>query len=186
MMNSLRRKTTAMIAAFAIAMLALPPATARAQGTTPNRATALAVPVSGAITSTLNPLLNGTFQGTANITSFAVQNGVLTAVGTIAGNVVNAAGQIVSSFAANFSAPVTTTQAACNVLGLTLGPLHLDLLGLVVDLNQVVLNITAQPGPGNLLGNLLCSVAGLLNNPGATTTAVANLLNRILGILAGV
>jgi hypothetical protein len=62
-----------------------------------------------------------------------------------------------------------------------LGPLHLDLLGLVVDLNQVVLNITAVPGAGNLLGNLLCAVTGLLDNPGA----LANLLNQILGILNG-
>jgi hypothetical protein len=54
------------------------------------------------------------------------------------------------------------------------------LLGLVVDLNQVVLNITAQPGPGNLLGNLLCAVAHLLDNTGSTTTAIANLLNMIL------
>jgi hypothetical protein len=41
------------------------------------------------------------------------------------------------------------------VLNLVLGPLHLDLLGLVVDLNQVHLVITAVQAPGNLLGNLL-------------------------------
>jgi hypothetical protein len=64
-----------------------------------------------------------------------------------------------------------------------LGPLHLDVLGLVVDLNQVHLNITAQPGPGNLLGNLLCSVANLLNNNGSGggLQGLVNLLNRILG-----
>lgn len=51
----------------------------------------------------------------------------------------------------------------CPILHLELGPLDLNLLGLRVQLNQVVLDITAIPGPGNLLGNLLCAVAGLLD-----------------------
>ena len=70
-----------------------------------------------------------------------------------------------------------------------LGPLHLNLLGLVVDLNQVHLQITGQQGPGNLLGNLLCGVAGLLDNgpAGGLTNGllqgITNLLNQILGQL---
>ncbi len=49
------------------------------------------------------------------------------------------------------------TTAACNILTLNLGAIHLNLLGLVVDLAPVNLNITAVPGAGNLLGNLaLC------------------------------
>jgi hypothetical protein len=36
----------------------------------------------------------------------------------------------------------------------------------VVNLNQVHLNITARPGAGNLLDNLLCAVTGLLDGPG--------------------
>jgi hypothetical protein len=36
----------------------------------------------------------------------------------------------------------------------------------VVDLNQINPRITADPGPGNLLGNLLCAVAGLLDSSG--------------------
>jgi hypothetical protein len=51
----------------------------------------------------------------------------------------------------------------CPILHLELGPLDLNLLGLRVQLNQVVLDVTAIPGPGNLLGNLLCAVAGLLD-----------------------
>ena len=54
-------------------------------------------------------------------------------------------------------------QEPCPILHLELGPLDLNLLGLRVQLNQVVLDITAIPGPGNLLGNLLCAVAGLLD-----------------------
>jgi hypothetical protein len=82
----------------------------------------------------------------------------------------------------------TAPQAVCDILDLTLGPLHLDVLGLVVDLNQVHLQITAESGQGNLLGNLLCSVAGLLDNPGGLDLGgllqqIVNLLNQILGQL---
>ena len=41
--------------------------------------------------------------------------------------------------------------------------MNLNLLGLKVHLNRVHLNITAQTGPGNLVGNLLCAVAHLLD-----------------------
>src|SRR3954469_14415104 len=49
----------------------------------------------------------------------------------------------------------------CAILDLVLGPLHLDLLGLVVAPNKVHLSITGRPADG-LLGRLLC---GLANAP---------------------
>ena len=81
-----------------------------------------------------------------------------------------------------FSVPVTNLAAGatCTILDLTLGPLHLNLLGLVVDLNQVHLTITGQRGPGNLLGNLLCGLANALNGGGGG--GIANLLNGLLGL----
>jgi len=65
----------------------------------------------------------------------------------------------------------------CQILFLDIGPIFLDLLGLQVDLSQIVLDVTAVSGAGNLLGNLLCAVAGLLDGTG--------LLNELLGDLAG-
>jgi hypothetical protein len=61
-----------------------------------------------------------------------------------------------------------TAQASnvCRVLNLVLGPLHLNLLGLVIDLNRVHLRITAIRG-GGLLGDLFC---GLANTPVPTPT----------------
>jgi hypothetical protein len=38
-----------------------------------------------------------------------------------------------------------------------LGPIHLNLLGLIVDLNQIHLSITADP-TGGVLGSLFCSL----------------------------
>ena len=52
---------------------------------------------------------------------------------------------------------------ACSILSLDLGPINLNLLGLVVRTNQIQLRIDAVQGPGNLLGNLLCAITGLLN-----------------------
>jgi hypothetical protein len=48
--------------------------------------------------------------------------------------------------------------ANCQVLDLVLGPLNLNLLGLVVDLNQVHLSVTATPG-GGVLGDLFCKLS---------------------------
>jgi hypothetical protein len=62
---------------------------------------------------------------------------------------------------------------SCEVLNLMLGPLHLDVLGLIIDVyganrNQPVqVLITANPA-GGLLGQLLCGVAG---DPTAGRTA---------------
>lgn len=128
-------------------------------------------------TGTISQDVPCTIQGAAStctltVTAFRNINGTLNAVGTVTGG-----GTTVP-----FQTPAQAT-GSCQILTLTLGPLHLDLLGLVVDLNQVNLNITAQQGPGNLLGNLLCAVANLLNNPGNTTPALTNLLNQILAVL---
>lgn len=76
------------------------------------------------------------------------------------------------------------SAASCDILNLVLGPLDLNLLGLEVHLDQVVLDIVAASGAGNLLGNLLCAVAGLLDG-GALLGQIAGLLNQILAILNG-
>ena len=88
--------------------------------------------------------------------------------------------RIVAEFSA-VTVPVSVTQATCAILHLDLGPLSLDILGLQVNLSRIVLDITAQSGAGNLLGNLLCAVAGLLDNP----NGLAKILNDILTALLG-
>ncbi|GAA4698579.1 hypothetical protein [Nocardioides conyzicola] len=72
--------------------------------------------------------------------------------------------------------------ATCDILHLVLAPLDLDVLGLQVHLDRVVLNIVAVAGAGNLLGNLLCAVTGLLDDFGLLAQLVA-LLNQILAQL---
>jgi hypothetical protein len=131
----------------------------------------------------------GTFAGTFTPTAFKVAGNVLEATGTLKGTMTDANGSSLGNVSQTVTLPVKTSAAAasarpaalgCNVLSLVLGPLNLNLLGLVVTLNQVNLNITAVPG--ELLGTLLCDVAGLLNGGGALT-GLSALLNEILGLL---
>ena len=64
----------------------------------------------------------------------------------------------------------------CNVLDLRLGPLHLELLGLIVDLSRVHLTITADSN-GGILGSLFCSLAGRSATP-ARLDRTANRMTR--------
>jgi hypothetical protein len=61
-----------------------------------------------------------------------------------------------------------TSGTTCPVLDLILGPLNLQLLGLVVNLNQVHLTITATRGAG-VLGDLFCTLADQSTIPTTTT-----------------
>jgi hypothetical protein len=54
---------------------------------------------------------------------------------------------------------IQSAQRICPVLELTLGPTHLNLLGLIVDLSTVHLVITAD-SQGGILGQLFCSIGG--------------------------
>jgi hypothetical protein len=74
-------------------------------------------------------------------------------------------------------------KATCDILNLVLAPLDLNLLGLKVHLDKVVLNIVAVSGAGQLLGNLLCAVAGLLDGGGTLSqllTKLGQILNQLL------
>jgi hypothetical protein len=137
----------------------------------------ISIPVSQAVTTTTGV---GTLTGQLTINQFKVINGVLNAVGTLAARVTDSTGALIGTAITPVAIPVTGS-GTCDILHLTLGPLDLNLLGLMVHLNQIVLDITAQAGPGNLLGNLLCSVADLLN--GGSLGSLANLLNQLLGVL---
>jgi len=100
-----------------------------------------------------------------------VVNGVPMLSGMIAGTGLPAAGT-------PFTTAITGAAAACPVLNLMVQPLHLDLLGVVVNLDAVHLAIDAVPGPAKLLGNLVCALAGALDANG--------LLQQIVPILTAV
>ncbi|HEY6962458.1 MAG TPA: hypothetical protein VI408_11260 [Gaiellaceae bacterium] len=146
-------------------------------------AAATTSPISTPITGTTPT--GGTLNGILNITGFANQGGQLVANGTLVGTITDAVGNIVGTVNQAVTLPVgAASTGSCTILHLVLGPINLNLLGLQVTTNQIVLDISAVPGAGNLLGNLLCSVAHLLDNSGSPAGGLSALLNNILGILS--
>lgn len=127
------------------------------------------------------------FSGVMTINNFAQQGNQLVAQGVLNGTLTPNGGtpQTVTNLPFSAPVPVSSISASCSILSLVLGPLNLDILGLQITLNQVILNIVAQSGAGNLLGNLLCDVANLLNggNLGNLLGQLVGLLNNILAAL---
>ena len=164
----MKRLALATLVFFTASVLA--PATAAAQPVP--RATPLSIPVTG---SGGGAVFTGTFQ----LQRFAADQGQLVATGLLTGVVTTSTG-ITTSVARTLALPAAVINPTCEILHLDLGPLSLDLLGLQIDLSRIILDITAEAGAGNLLGNLLCAVANLLNNP----SALARLLNTILAIIS--
>jgi hypothetical protein len=169
------------LAAIAALVTGLTIAPAASAGSTvrPNLTT---VPVEGTTSS------GGTFDGTVDVDRLSLQNGHLIANGTLTGTVENAAGETVGSVEdRQVSLPVSSGEGAtCQIADLSIGAINLNLLGLVVHLDPVHLNISGVQGPGNLLGNLLCTVTNLLNgNLGLSPLLqpIINLLNTVLARL---
>lgn len=160
----------------AVTVFTIAPAAPAARGgsaLTPNP-----VPVTGTITSTGG----GTFTGTLSQIQFVTQNGQLALRGLLNGTLTTATGTLnVVDQAVTLPIGSAAANGTCTILDLTIQPIDLNLLGLMVHTDTIHLEITAQSGPGNLLGNLLCGVANLLNSGGGTG-GLANLLNNLLGL----
>ncbi len=100
------------------------------------------------------------------VESVEFQEGELVALAEVT---LDIAGEIVTQ---NIEIPLTLDgedggEGECDILNLAVGPVDLDLLGLVVELDDcndgpVTVDIVALEG-GGLLGDLLCEVAGLLD-----------------------
>jgi hypothetical protein len=121
-----------------------------------------------------------------NITSVALVNGVLTATGT-ASAVIHGRTTTVP-----FSAPVDVTATpnpqdpTCAILNLRLGPINLNLLGLVVQTSSICLDITGFEN-GGLLGELLCGLSNGLNTGIPLVIALGHLSpDHLDALLSGV
>jgi hypothetical protein len=134
------------------------------------------------------------------ITNISLVNGQLVAAGTA--SAVLGGKTFTTPFAGvpvNISLAADQTGAgACPILDLALGPINLNLLGLVVETSPICLTVTAYEG-GGLLGDLLCAVAdllggglslnqvlggqGVLTLPGLTAGQLAGLLTGLTDLL---
>ena len=128
------------------------------------------------------------FTGTYKIKKFVQRDGKAWASGTLKGTLKNRSirrtgVRMPASIVDTATTSQVPTPGACPILTLNLGPINLNLLGLRVATNQINLLIEAIPGAGNLLGNLLCAVANLLN-PSAQTPLqqLLQVLNALLAL----
>ena len=94
---------------------------------------------------------------------------------------------------ASLSVPVNTTSGPLSgsatstltpVLDLFVAPVHLNLLGAVVDTSSITLSIAARSGQGRILGNALATLANLFNPPLPDQLTLDDLNNRLSGLIA--
>ena len=188
----------ALVMAFGLASVSIGAASAA----TPDRTSARSVvgkSDAGKITSTVVGKTSdgGKVTGSFTPTRFVERDGVLYAKGFLQGKIKNTDGST-TKFSGIKKMPVkkingqsatdartASRAAACDILNLVLGPLDLNVLGLEIHLQRVVLDIVAVAGAGQLLGNLLCAVAGLLDGGplAGLLGQLSNLLNQILAAL---
>ncbi len=101
---------------------------------------------------------------------------------TVLNSVVSLANQ--STLSVNGQTPSTTYSNTTSVLDAYIAPVHLDLLGAIVDTSPIHLQILAHSGTGLLLGNIVAGLANLLNNPSGNVvkdveSGLTNLLNQL-------
>ncbi|WP_447925753.1 ABC transporter substrate-binding protein [Georgenia muralis] len=157
------------------------PATAAPAAVAPSAVSASAHQVlEGPLEVTGTDQLGNDFTGEITDLTAFVDNGVLMVTGSITDTLTGETDTFTTTVDDLFATgDGSGGRGDCQILNLDLGPLDLDVLGLIVELDPIVLDLSADRGPGKLVGNLLCAVTGLLDG-GGPLTGVTNLLNRLL------
>ena len=127
-------------------------------------------------------------KGSFTPSKFSAVGDTLMVTGTVEGKILGKGAP--KAFEKEITTPVQDAMAGsptagkavgtCDILNLVLGPLDLNVLGLEIHLDTVVLDIVANPA-GGLLGDLLCAVANLLD--GGLGGVLGDLLNDLVGLL---
>lgn len=183
-MNGTRLAT--LVASLACALLLGSVGSASA-ATTASQPLAKKIPIAGA-TKSGKKLKNGTL----TIQKFSKHDGKVYANGVLRGTFkgksvkrsVSLPVKSPSVASGAKSAQIPPTPGACQILNLTIMPIDLNLLGLRVRTSRIDLRIEAIPGPGNLLGNLLCGITNLLNPGSLSATPLGQLTNILNALLA--
>lgn len=183
----------ASITSAALAAVAVPTAVATSGDASRQQSVSVTTQIERNSHGYIDSRVRGTFgragqvRGTFHPDRFFVKRGGTYANGLLRARLIRGNGTVIGVVERRVTLPVKNARshradgrATCDVLNLVLGPLDLNLLGLNVHLNRVVLDVTATAGAGQLLGNLLCSVVGLLDG---SPLQLSSVLNRILAIL---
>jgi hypothetical protein len=140
------------------------------------------VPITGKATN--GKKLRGTF----TIDRFVRRHNAVYAVGKLKGRfmhrTVKRHVRIPVSLPSAQSAQIPPTPNACQILNLTLQPIDLNVLGLRVRTSRIDLRVEGVPGAGQLVGNLLCGVLGLLDPNALASTPLGQLAQILNSLLA--
>jgi hypothetical protein len=164
---------------------------AQAQGLVNTSSLLRSLPVTGILSD------GGVFSGTATITSFSyVATQGLSASGTLSGTATTLGGTPIQINAQTFTdvkAPLVESLVSTGtggllggsthqVLSLDLGPVSLA-GGLIADVSAVAIDVTSLTGVDATLGNLLWTVATLLDPLGIVSDLFLPLLGTILALI---
>jgi hypothetical protein len=179
-----RSRLAALAAALSCALVLGATGTASAQTGSP-----AAQPLTQVVPITATAKNGKTFKGKFAIQKFVRRGGKLFAQGKMTGRFrgtkVSRTVRVPAKLANGAqTAQLPPTPGACQVLNLVLGPIDLNLLGLRVRTNQINLLIEAVPGAGNLLGNLLCGITGILDPNTLANTPLGQLTQILNALLA--
>ena len=120
------------------------------------------VPITGTATNAFGQAV--TFAGQFTLQRFTTLNGGLAAVGQLTGTLTNTVTGAVQNVSQQLTLPITQATGSCQILDLTLGPLDLNLLGLLVASRPGASQHHRPVGAGQPARDLLCGIAGLLDS----------------------
>jgi hypothetical protein len=175
------------VSAFALGLLLLGAGTTFAK----EPQAPLQLPITGLVAG------GGTFTGTLSLQKFVARDGQVMAIGMVTGSATSATGTPLGTTVvgpivfpvhvgpgtpiggtANPGAAVTP-QATCEILHIDIGAVNLNVLGLQVMTQPVVLDISGDTA--GVLGNLVCTILDTVNN----VIRLVGLLNQLLALLTG-
>ena len=123
---------------------------------------------------------DGAWHGVLTITQLTrTETGQLVMTGTLAGTAGPQMMQETFTASADHFSHGEEGPDVCRQLTLDLAPAHLDGVGLTVAVERLTLDLTAQRGPDALLGQLLCALTYLLENPAGHVQGIQIFLDAI-------
>jgi hypothetical protein len=129
---------------------------------------------------TVTKQATGTFTSALKITSFEVQNGVITAMGTLSATNVSGPSANFGPVAVQVPLQLSQISSSCSLTTVNYGSMPVTING-KAETVSFTLQVTPTMSNKNLLGNLMCSLSRILGNPSsADTGGVVSHLNKII------
>ena len=127
-------------------------------------------------------LLGNLLTGLTTLLNVGAVNNALNNVLATTVNLVNSASLTVNGVGSGSLG--NASQSTTPVLDLFVSPVHLNLLGLLVDTSPIHLTITANAGTGQVLGNVVTDLANLFNPPLPSTLNIDTINTHLQQLLS--